>query len=119
MGSGALPGFDNPFAGVKLFGSGPLSSRPHGEAMGRFDMAISPDPISDLKFEINLGVADSRKRHQQIGENTMSDNEKKDNGGNKSEKSCCYRVVDGCGCVVGTACCDGPDMSGCRISSCC
>jgi hypothetical protein len=33
--------------------------------------------------------------------------------------SCCYRVVDNCGCVVGWYCCDSPEMSHCRFESSC
>jgi hypothetical protein len=33
--------------------------------------------------------------------------------------SCCYSVVDACGCVVGWYCCDGPDMTQCRFENRC
>jgi hypothetical protein len=34
-----------------------------------------------------------------------------------TEKSCCYCVVDGCGCVVGSYCCDDSDMSNCTFET--
>ena len=41
----------------------------------------------------------------------------------KKEKSTaeqsCYRVVDSCGCVVGTYRCEGPGMSNCTYEACC
>ena len=49
----------------------------------------------------------------------MAKKDKKKKSDKSAAKSCCYHVVDGCGCVVGTYCCDGPDMSKCRFESCC
>lgn len=49
----------------------------------------------------------------------MDDKDKKKKSEKSSAKSCCYRVVDACGCVVGTYCCDGPDMSNCQFESSC
>jgi hypothetical protein len=48
----------------------------------------------------------------------MDDKDKKKKGDQSAAQSCCYHVVDGCGCVVGTYCCEGPDMSNCRFESC-
>jgi len=44
--------------------------------------------------------------------------DKKKKSGKSSAKSKCYYVVDGCGCTIGTYCCDGPDMSSCRFDKC-
>ncbi len=49
----------------------------------------------------------------------MDDKGKKKKGEQSAEKSCCYQVVDGCGCIVGTYCCDGPDMKSCEFQSRC
>ena len=49
----------------------------------------------------------------------MAKKEKKKKSDKSAATSCCYHVVDGCGCVVGTYCCDGPDMANCRFESCC
>lgn len=32
---------------------------------------------------------------------------------------CCYDVVDSCGCVVGTLCCDSKDLSRCIMTQKC
>ena len=49
----------------------------------------------------------------------MNDKDKNKKGDKSAAKSCCYRVVDSFGCVIGTYCCDGPDMSSCRFESSC
>ena len=49
----------------------------------------------------------------------MDDKDKKKKGDQSAAKSCCYHVVDGCGCIVGRYCCDGPYMSKCRFESYC
>jgi hypothetical protein len=56
---------------------------------------------------------------EQQGGVIMDDKDKKKKGDQSAAKACCYHVVDGCGCIVGTYCCDGPDMSKCRFESCC
>ena len=48
----------------------------------------------------------------------MSDKKKKRNKEKASASPCCYHVVDGCGCIVGSYCCDGSDMSDCRFVPC-
>jgi hypothetical protein len=49
----------------------------------------------------------------------MDNNYKNKKSDEPVAKSCCYHVVDGCDCVVGTYCCDGPDVSNCRFESSC
>jgi len=49
----------------------------------------------------------------------MKNKEKKSRKVKHSEKSCCFNVVDACGCIVGTYCCDGPDMKSCSYESIC
>ncbi|MEE4263546.1 MAG: hypothetical protein V2I56_12710 [Desulfobacteraceae bacterium] len=49
----------------------------------------------------------------------MEKKDKQKKSDKSAAKSCCYRVVDACGCVVGTYCCDGPDMSDCRFECFC
>jgi hypothetical protein len=49
----------------------------------------------------------------------MNKKDKKKKSEKSAAKSCCYHVVDGCGCIVGIYCCEGPDMSNCRFESRC
>lgn len=41
----------------------------------------------------------------------MKNKDKNKKGSKSAKKSCCYHVVDGCGCIVGSYCCEGPDMT--------
>jgi hypothetical protein len=79
------------------------------------------DPVIDrqannclLHNEIQL-----EKDVEQLGGESMSKKDKKKKIDKSAAKSCCYYVVDACGCVVGTYCCDSPEMSSCRFESCC
>jgi len=49
----------------------------------------------------------------------MDKKDKNKQSDKSAAKSCCYYVVDDCGCVVGTYCCDSPDMSNCQFESRC
>jgi hypothetical protein len=49
----------------------------------------------------------------------MKHKDKEKKSDKSAVKSCCYHVVDSCGCIVGTYCCEGSDMSNCRFDSCC
>ena len=59
------------------------------------------------------------KDADELGGESMSKKDKKKKSEKSAAKSCCYHVVDACGCVIGTYCCDSSDMSDCRFESCC
>jgi hypothetical protein len=49
----------------------------------------------------------------------MAEQDRKEKSDKSSAKSCCYHVINDCGCVVGRYCCDDSDMTNCRFESCC
>ena len=49
----------------------------------------------------------------------MAEKDKKKQNEKSKINSCCYRVIDSCGCVIGSYCCDSQDMSNCRFEKYC
>jgi hypothetical protein len=79
------------------------------------------NPVIDLRANNGLlhNEIQLRKDADELGGEIMSKKDNKKKSDKSAAKSCCYYVVDACGCVVGTYCCDGSEMSSCRFESCC
>ena len=100
-----------------MFTHGPVETTMWCGVAAPLSRVLSP-PCGNGSLE-RYNVKISRDIGDICGGDYMSNEHQTSEADRSAAKSCCYHVVDACGCVVGTYCCDGPDMKKCRFESCC